>query len=212
MNIDFINTIIKTISIILITMYIFSKLINYKYKIKEKIYIIIMSILGTMLYIFIKDKIDSALAILIIYFSLSFLISKLTKNPIGYSMIAVLLSMALCIISLVMAVVVAFVFKPLLAKIGLDILYILLITIIQIIIIVRFFKIRRFSKGISFFQHKENGEHIDIIVINISAIVILIYCLFGNYYGNLTRKIFCSFLAIRNYYVYNSSENFNPIL
>lgn len=48
----------------------------------------------------------------------------------------------------------------------------------------------------SFLKDKTRSEYIDIIMINVSAVLIFAYCLFGNYYGNLTRHILVSFIIL----------------
>ena len=75
-------------------------------------------------------------------------------------------------------------------------LNLVIISIINVIIYIIFFKIKRFKKGLDFIQNKTNSEYIDIIMINISSVLIFLYCLFGNYYGNLTRQILVAFIIL----------------
>ena len=51
--------------------------------------------------------------------------------------------------------------------------------IIEFLILYLFFKIRRFKNGFPFLQNKANGEYLDIIMMNISAVIMFAYCLFG---------------------------------
>ena len=73
-------------------------------------------------------------------------------------------------------------------KINNRIFNMLLIALIEITIIFIICKIKRLKYGLSFLKNK-NNEYLNIIMINISAIVILVYYLYGNYYGNLTKQI-----------------------
>lgn len=72
----------------------------------------------------------------------------------------------------------------------------ILILIIEALLLYGFFRLKRFRNGMSFLKDKTRSEYIDIIMINVSAVLIFAYCLFGNYYGNLTRHILVSFIIL----------------
>lgn len=59
-----------------------------------------------------------------------------------------------------------------------------------------FFKIKRFSKGFTFLKDRNKEDYLDIIMINISAFVMLVYCLFGNFYGDITKQILLTFIVV----------------
>ena len=69
----------------------------------------------------------------------------------------------------------------------------ILVDLIDVVIIYYFFKIRRFRKG---FVFTRNNEYASIIMINISAIIILAYYLYGNYYENMTKQLFVCFSVL----------------
>lgn len=72
----------------------------------------------------------------------------------------------------------------------------IIISIIQFVLLYSFFKIKRFKNGFSFLNNKLNNEVTDIIMINISAIVVIIYCLIGTYYDQMTWSLIIAFLIL----------------
>ena len=66
--------------------------------------------------------------------------------------------------------------------------------IIETLIIIGFFRIKRFKKGFSFVNDVESTEVASTIMFNISTAVILVYYLLGNYYGDLTVQLIICFL------------------
>ena len=78
-------------------------------------------------------------------------------------------------------------------SIGINVCLVFLITAI---VLKLFFKIKRFQKGFCFFNNSTNSEMINTIMLNISALIILVYYISGNYYGNLTKQIVICFLVL----------------
>ena len=67
---------------------------------------------------------------------------------------------------------------------------------IHLVLVEIFFNIKRFKKGFAFVKYKINNEYASVILINISAIILLIYYMSGNYYGNLTKQIIVSLIVL----------------
>ena len=196
MNSVLLHTIIKNFFIIIYINYIYIKINNIKNtKIKQFIAIIISSIFISIIYSITKKYINSILAIIISYFLISEFIHILLKNSIGNVMISTIIAGSVCLITFEISLVFVFIIQRIL-YITNNIINSFIIAIIQAILIFLFFRIKRFSKGFNFLQNKVQSDYLDIIMINISAVVIFAYCLFGNYYGNLTRHIFITFIAI----------------
>lgn len=72
----------------------------------------------------------------------------------------------------------------------------ILMMIIETLLIFGFFKIKRFKRGFAFVKSKIDNDYIDIAMINISALVILAYSLFDNYYGDVTKQILFTFIVV----------------
>lgn len=195
MNIDFINTIIKINFMILIVFYIYNKLT--KSDIKNIWFIIFSTIITTIIYMLVKIYGNSFLAIMSMYITISVLISKNIKRGIANTMIAVLICFAICLIFMVISVIIAFIFNEITLKINLsEVTYLFLIIFIETILIFMFFKVKRFSNGFSFLIDNGKKEYLDVIIINISAVVMLAYCLFGDFYGDVTKQILITFIIV----------------
>ena len=69
------------------------------------------------------------------------------------------------------------------------------IFLIEMIILMMFFRIKRFKRGFTFLNNVDN-EMVNTILLNISSVVILIYYISGNYYGNLTKQLVICFLIL----------------
>ena len=72
----------------------------------------------------------------------------------------------------------------------------LIILLFEYLFILEFFKLKRFSKGFTFLKDKSKENYLDIIMINISAFVMLAYCLFGDFYGDVTEQLLVTFIVI----------------
>lgn len=193
MNLDTINAIIKTFFVILFTYHIYKKIININFKLMENVIMVIVSCILSFWYIISKTYVNIILENIILYFLLSFVLAKVTDKPIGYSMIATLIALAISFVTFTIAVVLSFPFQTLLNN---KIAMLIGIIIIQEIMIFAIFKVKRLKNGITFIKNKTNSDYIDIVMINIGAIVVFIYCLFGNKDINLTKHILIPFIML----------------
>lgn len=189
-------TTLKTFFINIFTYLIFFKSINYKkLEIIKIIQIILASAISTYIYICLKKYIGQIYSIIGIYFLQSLflkiiigknidnvLIKNLVANSVAYVCFGIAMIIELFIVGVVRC-------KSLLINT-------IFILIIEAVLIIFIFKTKRFKNGFSFLNNNTKNDYMDIILINISLSVILAYCLFGNYYGNLTRHILISFIIL----------------
>ena len=185
---ELINTIIKFFCINLCILFLDTKIINEKINKIKSLVIICFSFLLTLLYISLEKYIDKLLMIIIMYviqiLFMKFIIVNdkniplLIVNLISNSIVYITFGISMLIEGLLIMGI----------KINNRIFNMLLIALIEITIIFIICKIKRLKYGLSFLKNK-NNEYLNIIMINISAIVILVYYLYGNYYGNLTKQI-----------------------
>lgn len=177
--------------IFFINLYIFSldlKLINKKYNFINIALSLLFSLLISRIYLLLQDNIDKLLMIVIMYV-LQLIIIKyiIVKDEINTFSIVNLLSNSIVYTFFVISTVIELgIIKIFYINSG--IINILLIVCIEFLILTSFMKIRKVKYGLKFLQ-KSRYEYFDIIIINISAVVILAYYLSGNYYGNLTKQI-----------------------
>ena len=193
MNVDFINTIVKVFFVEIFSFIICMKLINNKdISWYRKIIIILMSVIATFIYIGLKQYTELIFAICMLYFITSITMKYATGNNIGNSMLLSLVSLSICLLSFMLAVAIEYI--PFhIFKLSNKFLNLIIILLIQYFIIQSFFRIRRFRNGILFLKNTSKNDFIDLIMINISSIIIFVYCLLGSYYGNLTRHILIIF-------------------
>lgn len=164
--------------------------INYKKIIK----VIIGTIITTTIYAICKGYVNAVFLLIISFTIQCIFLSIIIKDNISI-IILNLVSNAITYIIYTLATLIEII-PMVYLKIENNTLNFILITLISLILFILFLKIKRIRNGMKFLKRYKNQEYIDIIEINISATLILAYCLFGNYYGNLTRHILISFIIL----------------
>ena len=196
MNIDLINTIVKVFFVQIFSFIIAMKLINYKkVKLSKIVIIILLSLVFSFTYIITKRYENMLLNVCIIYFVTSFIIKYVTQNNLGNSMLLAVISVSMSLLAFILAVCIEYI-PFYIMSINNTIINLILIIVIQYIIIYLFFKINRFKNGLTFLKNASRNDFVDLIMTNISSIIILVYCMLGNYYGNLTRHILVVFFIL----------------
>lgn len=197
MNEDIINLVIKILFINILNFVVNFKMIHRKFNIRNFVVIIAASVLLTVIYTIMSKYIDNLLNIIIMYIGQTAvlkLVEKTDKNEV--LMIKNLMANAIVYIFFGISAVIEL---PLMVMCGIKHISILNFTIIGIIeccLIQLFFVIKRFNKGFSFFIDKIDTGYSSAIMLNISAMVILAYYLYGNYYGNLTKQLLICFIVL----------------
>lgn len=176
--------------------YSFKKISNIKTdNIKRKIIVLVSNIVITIICTYLEFFINSFLSLIIVCLLYGSILGIVTKNKIGYSVVITLISYAICTICLVASVIIIFLPYKLI-NIENNYLNLIIILIVQFILLYAFFKIKRFKNGFDFLQNKLNNDYIDIIIINISTIIILIYCLLGTIYEEITKNLLITFVIL----------------
>ena len=174
------NLILKSLVLNILTYCTFIKINNKKrINIITKLTILIVSALETCVYMLLRKYVSSMLTNMIIFF-IQLIFLKLifygqenlviTSNLIANSMIYLLFTVSTLIEAILMYTI----------QIESKLLNLILILMIEIIMLIVFFKFKRFKNGFSFLQNKANGEYLDIIMINISSAAMILYGLFAN--------------------------------
>ena len=126
-------------------------------------------------------------------------LSKLTKNKLSYTAIITVIAYAITFIAHTIGIVIQFVpYKILETFYNFEDMYVslIMITFIQIVLLYQFFKIKRFSNGFAFLNNKLNNEITDIIMLNISSMIIIIYCLVETYPEERRHNLFAIFIIL----------------
>lgn len=195
MNEDLAVAIIKAFFINIYTYLVFSKITNQKTI--NLLKIIIASGITAGIYLVFKVFINNIFSILVMYF-LQIIFLKIFIKDNSYSiMISCLVASAIVYIALAISVMLNVIFLIIFKHTNM-ILNLCSSIIIEAIILKLFFNIKRFKNGFSFLQNRANGEYLDIVMINISAVVILLYCLFSqdSGAGEITKKIMLPFIVL----------------
>lgn len=194
---DLINTIIKMFSINTFTFYIFFKMINnQKNNLCRHIFIIIISLLLSILYVTVKGYINNIFIIVLLCF-IQVIILKIVLEEKHYSVItAVFISNAIAYVIFVIATIIETIPKYAL-KLENSIINFFVISIIGGMILLGLMKIKRVKNGMNFLSKKTQNDYINLIIINISATIILSYSTFKKYNGYaLMRHKIITFITL----------------
>ena len=193
MNEDIINTFIKIFWMNILTFAVNMKIFSKKSNQRNCVNFFIASLIIAMLYIIIIKYLDNLLSIIIVYVMQSIILKNIMKNKDDEVMLTNLIANAIVYIGFYIAIVTEVIFLKLFSITNTTINFIITF-IIETLIIIGFFRIKRFKKGFSFVNDVESTEVASTIMFNISTAVILVYYLLGNYYGDLTVQLIICFL------------------
>lgn len=193
MQIDPLEAIVDIIRLYFINLYTYYmnfKIVN-KSVIKKKWEIPIICILIfliTLINKFVKDTLNFSYSIIseIILIGILFLIRN--KSKLGYSIIITIISLTvnyiLFIISVFFNFIVFYIFE-----IKNDYINVFIIVIIYMILLYIFLKIKRFKKGFDFLKSKFENEYFDILILNVSCIILFTIVILSNYDQLLAQKL-----------------------
>ena len=174
----------------LCTYYLNLKILNkpiFKKKIEIPIVLFIIFLL-TMGCKFIKDEINFLYCNICTIILMSYLLSKRTKSKIGHSMTITMISLAInYIMLLVSSFIVFLIFFNF--NIQNDNVNMTLTLIIYITLIFGFSKIKRFKKGFDFLKNKLRNEYFDLLILNISCVILFTIVILSNYDGVINRNL-----------------------
>ena len=187
MQMEVIVDIIKLFCISLCTYYMNFKIMNISIdKSKKKIVIIsFIILLITIICKIIKEWTDFIYAMISMLFFIGILFSIKSKNKIGYSFIITIFSLAINYIIFLFGAfwcfLIFFIFN-----IKNDYINLMVILTIYIILLLYFIRMKRFKKGFAFLQIKLKNEYFDIIILNISLVVLFTIIIIKNYERKIT--------------------------
>ena len=176
-------------------MAVFAYYSNFKIKnqkitwnLEELLKIIFIVIVATICGI-IKYEVNYLISImcLTILISLTF-----SKNEIGKNILITIISISINYIISVISIVLCYLLNKII-KINNDYINLFIMIIFYIIILYNTFHIKRIKYGISFLQSKEPNEFADILVLNISAIILFSIVIIANTNLKLAINVVVSF-------------------
>ena len=166
------------------TYYLAVKIVNKENnnKLKQLLTYIIL-FLVVIIYGMVKNSTSflNAMIVQILLLSIVFMIS--TKNKIGYSIFIIAISLSISYILYYIAIMISYVPISILLQHNFKSSYIIIITLSTVYIVVAslFVKMKRFKNGFIFLQKTLKNDYIDVLILNISTIIIFSIIMLTNY-------------------------------
>lgn len=195
MDINLINIIIKMMCINGLIFMVNTKVLNYKIDKRYFVCIALSSILITAIYYVLDKYLDNLLKLILMYFMQLIVLKICIKDIRKNLLVSNLLSNSIVFIAFIFSLLIEMLLVNLI-KIKNSTVNFILTFIIETVILMIFFNIKRFKKGFAFLDNNVNSEYTNAIVINVSVVIILAYYVFGNYYGNLTKQLLICFIVL----------------
>lgn len=171
------------------TYFLTMKISNYKNNfIKTEIFTIASIILINLIGIIIGYLMKFDMQIIIIAILLPYIISKITHRNISYCVIVAVIALSINYVILFIATALSFIFINIF---GINNIYTCFIVIMMfyIIILGLFSKIKRIKNGLAFLQKAKLNDYTDMVILNISIIVLFFAIIFNVYDESITDKI-----------------------
>ena len=195
MDINLINIIIKMMCINGLIFMVNTKVLNYKIDKRYFVCMALSSILITAIYYVLDKYLDNLLKLILMYFMQLIVLKICIKDIRKNLLVSNLLSNSIVFIAFIFSLLIEMLLVNLI-KIKNSTVNFILTFIIETVILMIFFNIKRFKKGFAFLDNNVNSEYTNAIVINVSVVIILAYYVFGNYYGNLTKQLLICFIVL----------------
>lgn len=186
-SINNIISFIKMYFIIFFTFYIGIKIVNNQ-KRKKQIIIVLILFFITLISEYIRIVSDLLNCIICSILLLSIMFTKYNEGKIGHSIIITTLSMAINYGLFFISSAISF-FIGIILNIVNDYLMMIIILSIYCILTHLILKLKRIQKGIVIFNNNTSNESFDIIILNVSVIILLSVIVFENYKEVITGKI-----------------------
>ena len=189
-QIEFVVDIIRLYIINLYTYYIVFKIVNIPMINRKRELPVIALVIGvaTLALKYIKDEFNFLYFIIstVIFFGCLFYLN--TKNKFGYSIIITMISLTINYIVFSISTFFAFLVFSIF-DIQSQYINVFIILMLYISLIFGFSKVKKFSKGFTFLKTKLNNEYFDILILNISCIILFSIILLSNDYRDTNRKL-----------------------
>lgn len=197
LNLEYLNIgalILKTLFFSICTYLIFLKIINKDIFDKENKRIVILKLLITSILCgTINDITNKFISTICLSSLLAYIFAKSTNNKIGYSIIITVISLSINYIIYFITLIISYAINIIL-NIQNDYISLLLIVFIHILFIYMFLRIKRFKNGFEFLNNNIKNEYFDVLILNISSIIIFCSIIFSSTDINITTNIFFGFI------------------
>ena len=185
--------IIKNFFVCLCGYYTTIRITNSKNNINFRTIILIFII--ALISSYVKEKSNLISSILIQILFIATLYSFSTKNKIEYALIIAAISLSLTNIIYFISILLDF-FVNVFWLIKNDYINLIIILIFDLIILTLLFKIKRIRNGIVFLRENLKNEYFDILILNVSIMVLCVFSMFTKDKQNLLSSTFFLFIFL----------------
>ena len=137
----------------------------------------------------IKNISNSMNSVLCLAILLSLTFSRFCKNNIGYNILITIMSLCINYVLFIFSSAISY-FPNLIFNIQNNYIGFISIIVIYFPIVILFFKIKRFKKGFTFLKEKLINDYFDVLILNISVIMLFLFIIFSDYNIIMTERIF----------------------
>lgn len=189
-------SILKIFFISICTMYTTKRIINenYKTKVLHKLIILVSIIILSYVYSKAKKITDNLYCIMFLIVSLSVIFSRIYKKEVIYSMIATTISYGISYTMFACSVLLSFSIS--LLQINNKIIEFCFLIIIYIVLIVTLLKTRKIKNGLSFLNKKIKEEYFNLIILNVSILIMSANIISSNYRKNYQGNSLIIFVVL----------------
>ena len=180
--------VIKIFYMCVMSYYIIQKITNQSIK-KRNILIALCMFIIAIIDVYIKKITDNLTEIMALIFMLSMLIAYIDKANIGYTIVITIMTMSINYIILVISISIVFI-PNIFLKINNNLVNMILIISIYITIIYKILSINKIKYGISFLKPENQDSYLDLIILNISVIILFFIIIILNANVIVSRKFY----------------------
>lgn len=181
--------------------YSYCKMLNIKnIKLSKKIIFIFINFILIGICTYIKFFVSSFWCITILCTINTIINSILYKNKLGISVITTFIAYAVNVVCFEISVILVYLLYTIFEinndfmNLNNDSINLPIILIVNFLLLYKLLKIKKFKNGFNFLCKKLNNEITDMLMVNISIEIILVYCLVANILNDeMTKKLFVIF-------------------
>lgn len=192
-EIEFIIHFFKTLFLSICTVITFFKIIEYKSYNKNIIVFSIVLCIMCILISMIKYCIGTFFSTICLILLLSLILSTMTKNNIGYTIIITIIALSINYILFVLSIIIDFI-PNIILKIENDFVNLIIMAMIHSIILFCILRLDKLKYGVAFLKKNIKNEYFDILILNISVNILFIIVIFANRELMISRSIFWEFI------------------
>lgn len=184
---DIIVDIIRTYFIIICTYYMNLKLINRKMKYKYVFILCVVTIIITLISIILKKMYGFFYSIIFNIIVISFIFSMHNKNNFISSLIVTVISLCINYILFSISILISYILNKI-TKIKNEYINISIIILLDMEIIHYFLENTKIKKGLLFLHEKLKEDYFEILILNISVIILFTIIILSNYDKLVSRS------------------------